>query len=88
MQQKIINNCLNIAKSNLQNSNNKPTDMELEIPKSLDDDVIWRKIYEILEDNGISFTVDHKDTKFDPNYYYMYIRYYDTNFNEYEDIYS
>ena len=88
MQQKIINNCLNMAKSNLQNSNNKPTDMELEIPKSLDDDILWQKIYEILEDNDISFTINHKDIKFDPNYYYMYIRYYNTSFNEDKDIYS
>lgn len=88
MQQTIINDCLNTAKLNLQDSDNEPTDMELEIPKSLDDSVIWQKIYEILEDNGISFTVNYKDTKFNPNYYYMYISYYDINFDEDENIFG
>lgn len=52
------------------------THIDLDIPKSLDDDTLWQGIWETMEDNGISYTVKHKNTKFNYNYYYVYIHYY------------
>lgn len=54
------------------------THIDLDIPKSLDDDTLWQGIWETMEDNGISYTVKHKNTKFNYNYYYVYIHYYNT----------
>lgn len=79
-QQEIIDTFLKDVKYALEvafeECNETYTHIDLDIPKSLDDDTLWQGIWETMEDNGISYTIKHKNTKFNYNYYYVYIHYY------------
>ena len=81
MQQEIIETLLEDVKYALEAAyeecNETYTHIDLDIPKYLDDSDLWQKINMTLEDNRISYNIEHKNMRIGPyNYYYMYVRQY------------
>lgn len=71
--QEVLDWFVKVALRNLDASNGEPTDMEIEIPRAIDDNELWYSMDELSRENGFRFNVNEKNERFDPTYYYGYL---------------